>query len=83
MKDIIITSERIKKELRVILLCFAIAFMVNVGAIIAFKTPWYEMFTQIGYVIVITLLLYLVVLIIRLIWHAIKRLLRKTETERA
>jgi hypothetical protein len=66
MKDIIITSRRLKKEIRIISICFIIAFLINIFSIITFKTPWYEIFTQIGYVIVITFVLYLIITCLRL-----------------
>ncbi len=79
MKDIIISSQRIKKELLIMSVCFVIAFLINVGSIIAFKTPWYETFTQIGYVVIITFVLYLLILFVRFIILAIRRLLLKKE----
>lgn len=59
MKDLVITSKRIKKEFYILLICFVIAFIINVVAVTTYKTPWSEIFTQIGYVIIITVLLYL------------------------
>ena len=77
MKDIIITAKKVKKEIVIILVCFALAFLINIGSIIAFKTPWYEMFTQIGYVIVITLILYFITSFLRLIVYLLKKTTRK------
>lgn len=76
MQDIIISSKRIKKELKVFLLCFAIAFCTNIISIIAFKTPWVEVFTQIGYVIIISATLYLISAIFRLIAHGVRHLIK-------
>lgn len=76
MKDLIITSGRLKKEMIIISSCFTTAFLINVAAIIMYKTPWHEMFTQIGYVIVITIVLYLVVAFFRLISVGIIRLFK-------
>lgn len=77
MKDIVISAKRIKKEGYIFLVCFAMAFMTNIVSIILFKTPWYEIFTQIGYVIVITVTLYLIVVFFRFIIHLINKLMRK------
>lgn len=66
MKDLIITSRRLKKEIYILSTCFIIAFLINIFSIITFKTPWYEIFTQIGYVIVITFVLYLIMACLRL-----------------
>ncbi|MCR4860718.1 MAG: hypothetical protein K5910_08660 [Bacteroidales bacterium] len=69
MKDLIIPAVRLRRELRTLAICFAIAVVANIGAIIGYKTPFYEIFTQIGYVVVITLVLYLVWALIRtLVW---------------
>lgn len=65
MKDIVITAKRIKKEVIIMAILFLVAFLINIIAIITFKTPWHEMFTQIGYVIVMTLVLYILLLIVR------------------
>ena len=66
MKDIVITSKRIKKEIAWFAGCFAIAFITNIVVIIIYKTPWHEIFSQIGYVVVIALVLYMLLLLIRI-----------------
>lgn len=53
MKDIIIGSTP-EKELRILLICFACSFLLNIAAIIIYK-PLAEIITQIGYVIIIAL----------------------------
>jgi len=73
MKDTLITAKRKKTELLTFLVCFGIAFLLNVGCILYFKTPFYEMFTQIGYMLVITLCLYLIWTSIRLIIWLFRR----------
>lgn len=77
MKDLIITSNRLKKEIYILSTCFIIAFLINIFSIITFKTPWYEMFTQIGYVVAITLILYLFVVMVRAIVFLIRKLVTK------
>jgi glucan phosphoethanolaminetransferase (alkaline phosphatase superfamily) len=77
MKDIIITSRRLKKEIYILSTCFIIAFLINIFSIITFKTPWYEIFTQIGYVLVITLISYLLVAIVRVIAILIKKMITR------
>ncbi|MDD4158232.1 MAG: hypothetical protein PHH64_02325 [Proteiniphilum sp.] len=67
MKEIIISAKRVKKELTWLLICFGIAFLMNITAIILYHTPWVEAFTQMGYVVTITLCLYLLLWVIRLI----------------
>ena len=60
MKDTLITARQKKRALIALLVCFIAAFGLNLGAIIGYGTPWYEIFTQIGFVVVITLALYLI-----------------------
>mgnify|MGYP003179118753 FL=1 len=54
MKDIIITSKKLKQERNIFLLSFLLAFIINVIAIIIYSRPWIEIISQIGYVIVIS-----------------------------
>ncbi|SFL29174.1 hypothetical protein SAMN05216357_11788 [Porphyromonadaceae bacterium KH3CP3RA] len=77
MQDLIIPSKRLKKETYILSACFAAAFLTNIISIIIFKTPWHEMFTQIGYVVVITLFLYFFLAIIRIIISLIRRVVLK------
>lgn len=77
MKDILITSAQLKKELRILFICFALAFLVNIIAIAIYKTPWYEAFTQIGYVVVITLVLYLILALFRLLFVLFRKIFNR------
>ncbi|MDR1814514.1 MAG: hypothetical protein LBR18_06660 [Tannerella sp.] len=67
MKDITITAARQKTELKWIAGCFVAAILLNVAAIIAYKTPWSELFSQILWVLVITIILYALSAAIRII----------------
>lgn len=73
MKDTVITAKRKRTEIVSVSVCFALAVLINIGSIIYFKTPFYEVFTQIGYTLVITLVLYLVWIIIRLFFSLFKK----------
>ena len=77
MKEIIISKARIKTELIAMLVCFLIAFFANLGAIIYFKTPFIELITAIGFVIVFAIALYILWSIIRLIIYGIKIMFSK------
>ncbi|OJV36256.1 MAG: hypothetical protein BGO29_03620 [Bacteroidales bacterium 36-12] len=77
MKDIIITAKRIKIELYTLLIAFVIANGVNLYAIIKFQTKFVEIITQIGYVLLFTLGIYVLWTIVRLIYWSIKRILKK------
>ena len=63
-----------KRELVVLLFCFAIAFLFNVYAVIRYDGRFVELFSQIGYVCVITgILVRLLVWLISLIARRIRR----------
>ena len=73
MKDSVITAKRKKTELLTALVCFGIAFLINVGCIIYYGTPFVEVFTQLGFVLIIALGLYLIWTAIRLIIWLFRR----------
>ena len=74
MKDIIITSQKLKRERNIYLLSFILAFIVNVIAIIVYSRPWIEV---IGYVIVISIFIYFILWIPRGILSVLIRLFRR------
>jgi len=76
MKDIVITPKQIKKELLVLLVCFVLSFIINIVAIVVYKTSWIEVFSQIGYVIIISVVLYILISLVRLIVSGIKKLFK-------
>ena len=73
MKDTLITARRKKQELLCFGICFAAAVLINLGAILYFKTPWYELFTQIGYTLVIAVVLYIVAALVRIVIHLFRK----------
>lgn len=77
MKDIIIKEKHIRRELYLILVSFVLAFVVNVGAIVAFDRPWSELYSQIGYVLFITVGIYVVLATVRIIIALLYRMFRK------
>ena len=77
MKDIIITSKRLKKELYILLGCSIAAFAINILAIIIYKTSWVEAFSQIGYVLVIAVFLYVLIAVLRFIFKVIRKAFRR------
>jgi len=77
MKDYTLTAKRQKKELSILLYCFIVAFLLNIAAIIIYKTPWVEVVTQIGYVVVVGVILYGLLLLFRLIIASVKALLTR------
>lgn len=77
MKDTIITAQAKKRELWILLACFVVANITNWVAIIRFSAPWYEVFTQIGYVVVTTLVIYALIAVLRIAFKVYKLITRK------
>ena len=77
MKDTIISAAVKRRELKILLVCFILANIVNWVAIIKFGTPWYEVFTQLGYMTVTTLIIYGLLLLVRIAYHILRRLSAK------
>ena len=77
MKDTVISAVVKRRELKIWLVCFVVANIVNWAAIIKFDTPWYEVFTQIGYVVVSSLVLYVLLLLVRIAYRVLRRLAAK------
>ncbi|NCC47242.1 MAG: hypothetical protein EOM16_09435 [Bacteroidia bacterium] len=77
MKEIVITKQRLRRELSFLLMSFLFAFLLNVFAVFVYNTPWIEIFTQIGYVLAITVVAYFLVAIIRGILLLLKKTLVK------
>ena len=67
MRDTLITAHRKLVELKTAGVCLLLAVLLNIGCIIYFHTPFYEVFTQIGYTVVIALGFYVIWTAIRLI----------------
>ena len=77
MKDIIVTAKHIKTEILTAIICFILAFIINLGAIIYYKTSYVELITSIGYVIVTAVAIYALWAAIRIGIYALKWLLSK------
>ncbi|MCI2107805.1 MAG: hypothetical protein LKJ95_03745 [Bacteroidales bacterium] len=77
MKDITIKGKSIKRELWILLGCFVFAVCVNIFAIIKYSRPAKELFTMIGYVIIVAIITYIVLWAIRLIVLLIVWIIRK------
>lgn len=77
MKDTVITARAKKRELWILLACFVVANITNWVAIIRFSAPWYEVFTQIGYIVVTTLVIYALIAVLRIAFKVYKLITRK------
>lgn len=76
MKDIILKGGIIRRELLFLLLSIIIAFGMNIYAIITFETSWAELLTQLPFIILITLVIYLIILLARIISLGIYKLIK-------
>jgi len=76
MKDLIIPSHLIKKELKILLACFVVAFLLNIYAIISYGTSWFEIFTMFYVVIIVTGFLYGLTIVVRLIVYGIQQVIK-------
>ena len=74
MKDIVITAKQLRRELLILAGCFVFAILFDLVAIIKYGRPVTELFTTIGYELVITLGVYLLTLVVRGLWWCLKAL---------
>ncbi|MBR1706241.1 MAG: hypothetical protein IJ721_05565 [Bacteroidales bacterium] len=69
MKDFVIQGKVVRRELYLLLGCLVAAELVNTAAILHWGRPVLELLTQLGYVVVLALLFYIVLLLVRgLVW---------------
>ncbi|MFW6043724.1 MAG: hypothetical protein ACOCPW_05150 [Marinilabiliaceae bacterium] len=77
MNNIVITPKEIKREILIWLICLIIAIGMNVYAIISYETSWSELYTHFGYVLFISILLYLIAWVFRGLFRLGKRMAGK------
>ena len=77
MKDIIITSAKIKRELWILLGSFAVAYGMNICSIIHYARPASELYMTIGYVLVTAVCIYLILAVVRILIHLVIKLFTK------
>lgn len=76
MKDITITGRCIRRETLWLSACFVIAFLINVYAVVSYHRHAIELFSQLGFVVVITVALYIAVAIVRVVIMMLRRAFR-------
>jgi 1,4-dihydroxy-2-naphthoate octaprenyltransferase len=76
MKDTIITAKRKKTEIITLLVCFILANLLNLYAIIHYKTAFIELLTCLGYIAIATIVLYAFWSLLRIIFYAIRNAIR-------
>lgn len=76
-----IKNSWIKREVIIFIGCFAAAFITNIVAVICYKGAWTEIFSQIGYVIIFTAILYALSILLRLtgwlILFSVRKILKR------
>jgi len=77
MQDINITVNRQKIELKWLAASFVIAFLLNVISVIIYQTSWSELWTQLLWVLILTLIIYVLSIAARVAVYLIRRLFRK------
>lgn len=76
MKDLTISSKRIKSEMRTWFFCFFTALLINICAIINYKTNWIEIFSQLHIILLLSIVIYLFLGVIRIVARLIARLFK-------
>lgn len=79
MKDIVISSRHIRRELWIFLGCIVAMELVNVYAIVDYGGKWSELVMSLGFVVAAAVVAYAVVAVVRLIVYGIVKLIKKNE----
>ena len=82
MSEINIKASTIIRELLILLGIFVFAFLLNVYAITQYDGQWSELVTQLHVVLYLTLILFVLISVIRVIVWGIIKLVQKYGTSR-
>ncbi len=74
MKDLIIPGRILRRELMIIGCFLAAGWLLDVYAVLKFGGHWTELFTQVGFILTITLALYLIRLLVWGISYIVTRI---------
>ncbi|MDR1719107.1 MAG: hypothetical protein LBR67_03150 [Dysgonamonadaceae bacterium] len=74
MKDIIITVKKQRAELMIYGVCLLAAFVLNVASIIIYNTEWKELYTQLLWVFCLSVGIYFLTIVFRVLYWLIRRL---------
>ena len=77
MKDTVITARAKIRELKFFGISFIIAYLLNILSIILYHTAWKELYTQLWTVVELSVVVYAVIVVIRLIVIGVARLFGK------
>ena len=73
MKEIVVSVKRQKTEIKIFCACIALAYLMNVVSIIAYRTSWSELWTQSLWMLVIACGFYGVSVFLRLLYYGLFR----------
>lgn len=82
-KDIVLTVRRQRTEVILFLACFVFAFLLNIYSIITYGTEWKELYTQLIWVLALSVLFYGILLILRLLYWGLKTVISKKREYKA
>lgn len=77
MKDIVITSSRIVREVQIFAVCIVVALAVNVYSIMRFHTQWKELFTTFHITLAIAAIVFAAIALLRILTFYGKQILRR------
>lgn len=77
MKDLVISGKRVKTELLIALGCFICAVLLNIVCIIVYHSQWHELFSQIGFTVLVAVVFYVLLLLIRLLFLVCRKIFTK------
>ncbi len=77
MKDIIIPSTLIRKELIWFLASFILSVIFNIYSIIRYDSAWKELITQIHVVLILSVIFYFMILLVRLLARLILKMVKR------
>ncbi len=83
MKDTVITAYAKKRELKFYALSLLLAFLLNILSIMIYHTSWQELYTQLGTVFELSLVIYLLLVVIRVVVVLVARALGKDLCKKA
>jgi hypothetical protein len=77
MKDTIIKGSVKRRELIYFIISLTIAFILNIYSIIRYDTEWIEIFSSLHIVLLLSVIIYVLIGILRLLIMGIRKLINK------
>lgn len=79
LKDTVITADRKKSELLILLYCFIAANVFNLVGIVIYSSPAIELLTQLHIVLLLSLGFYFIVGVFRILFWSVTTLIKRTK----